>query len=96
MVYIDESPASTSDVVVVQNLLKIIEICMGCARFAEILQNFRELQIFWSLCSVVFRTLTLKLPIQTSLSVASKLPVSLSSAENCHKFKKENENEHTQ
>ena len=31
---------------------------LGCARFAEILQNFSELQILWSLCLVVFRTLT--------------------------------------
>ena len=46
------------------------------------LQNFSERQILWSLCSVVFRALTLKLPIQTILSVALKLPVSLSSAEN--------------
>ena len=60
----------------------------GCARFAEILQNLSERQILWSLCSVVFRALTLKLPIQTSLSVAPNFPVSLSSAENCHKFPK--------
>ena len=53
-----------------------------------VLQNFSERQILWSLCSVVFHALTLKLPIQTSLSVAPKIPVSLSSAENCHKFRK--------
>ena len=61
-------------------------LTLGCARFAEILQNFSEYQILWSLCSVLFRTLTLKLPIQTSLSVAHKLTVSLSSAENCQKI----------
>ena len=54
---------------------------IGWARFPEILQNFSEHQILWSLCLVVFRALTLKLPIQTSLSVVPKLPVSLSSAE---------------
>ena len=76
----------------VPNLCK--RICLkllhsqGCARFAESLQNFSERQILWSLCSVVFRALTSKLPNQTSLSVAPKLPVSLSSAENCHKFRK--------
>ena len=63
-------------------------LAQGCARFAEILQNFSERQILWSLYSVVFPALTLKLPIQISLSVAPKLPVSLSSAENCHKFRK--------
>ena len=49
----------------------------GCACFPELLQNFSESQIFWSLCSVVFQALTLKLPVQTSLSLAPKLPVSL-------------------
>ena len=34
----------------------------GCAR-AEFLQNFSERQILWSLCSVVFHALTLRLPI---------------------------------
>ena len=58
------------------------------ARFPEILLNISEPQILWSLCSLVFYALTLKLPIQTSLSVAPKLPVCLSSTENCHKFKK--------
>ena len=46
-----------------------------CARFPEIVQNFSEYQILWSLCLVVFLALTLNLPIQTSLSVASKLTV---------------------
>ena len=55
----------------------------GCARFAEFLQNFSGCQILWSLCSVVFHELklTLKLPIQTSLSVAPKLPVCTRSGE---------------
>ena len=61
---------------------------MGCARFAQNLQNFSERQILWSLCSVVFHALTLKSLIQTSLSVAPKLPVSLTLAENCRKFRK--------
>ena len=43
-------------------------IPLGCARFPEILQNFSERQILWRMCSVVFHALTLKLPIQTSLS----------------------------
>ena len=60
----------------------------GYARFPEFLQNFSEHQILWSLCSVVFHALTLKLPIQTSLSVAPKLPVSLSSGEKSEKFMK--------
>ena len=54
---------------------------MGCAHFPENFQNFSERQILWSLCSVVFLALTLKLPIQTSLVVAPELPVSLSSHE---------------
>ena len=61
---------------------------LGCARFPEILQNFSERQILWSLCSVVFHALTLKLPIQTSLSVVPKLPVPLRSSENCPNFRK--------
>ena len=56
--------------------------------FAEFLQNFSERQILWSLYSVVFHALTSKLPIQTSLSVAPKLPVSLRSGENCPNFSK--------
>ena len=61
---------------------------MGCARFAQNWQNFSERHILWSLCLVVFHALTLKSPIQTSFSVVPKLPVSLSLAENCHKFRK--------
>ena len=44
----------------------------------DFLENFSEHQILWNLCLVVFHALTLRLPIQTSLSVAHKLPVSLS------------------
>ena len=56
---------------------------LGCARFPEVWQNFSELQILWSLRSVVFLALTLKLPIQTSLSVAPKLPVCVRLGEKC-------------
>ena len=59
---------------------------LGCARFAEVLQNFIEPQILWSFRSVVFHALTLKLPLQTSLSVAPKLPVYLRSGEKSEKF----------
>ena len=44
----------------------------GYACFLEILSYFNERQILWSLGSVVFHALTLKLPIQTSLSAAPK------------------------
>ena len=37
---------------------------------------------------MVFRALTLKFPVQTSLSVAPKLPVSLSLHEKCPNFNK--------
>ena len=57
-----------------------------CSFLLGTLQNFSERQIVWSLCLVVFHALTLKLPIQTSLSVVSKLPLSLSSAEKLCKF----------
>ena len=53
--------------------------------FPNFLQNFSERQILWSLCPVVFHALTLKLLIQTSLSVALKLPVSLCLCEKCGK-----------
>ena len=59
--------------------LHLIDQALGCACFPEFLHNFSERHILWSLCSVVFHALTLKLPIQTSLSVAPKLPVSLCS-----------------
>ena len=58
----------------------------ACTCFPEFLQNFSERQILWSLCLVVFHALTL--PIQTSLSVAPKLPVSLRSGEKCANFRK--------
>ena len=61
---------------------------MGYARFPRFLEHFSERQILWSLCSVVFYTLTLKFPIQTSLSVAPILPVSSSSHEKCPNFRK--------
>ena len=48
----------------------------GCIHFPELLKNFNERQILLSLCSVVFHAFALKLPIQTSLSVAPELPVS--------------------
>ena len=50
--------------------------------FPEILQNV------WRMCLVVFHALTLKLPIQTALSVAPKLPVCLRSGEKLGKFRK--------
>ena len=59
-----------------------------CARFPEFLQNFSESQILWSLCLVAFLAFTLRLPIQTSLSVAPKLPVTLRSGENCQNVSK--------
>ena len=52
-------------------------LSLGCAHFPGFLQNFSERQILWSLCSIVFHALTPELPIQTSLSVAPELPVSL-------------------
>ena len=58
----------------------------------EILQNFSQRQILRSLCLVVFHALTLKLPIQTSLSMAPKLKVSLRSSKKMWKIQ---ENEHT-
>ena len=60
----------------------------GCALFSEFLQTFGKRKVLWSLCLVNFHPLTLKLPIQTSLSVASKLPVSLRSGEKDEKFMK--------
>ena len=42
----------------------------------------------WSLCSVVFHALTLKLPIQTSLSVAPELKVSFEFTWKMSKFQK--------
>ena len=45
----------------------------------------------WILYSVVFHALTLKLPIETSVSVAPKLPVSLSSHEKLIRFTSESD-----
>ena len=45
----------------------------GCVCFPEFLENFSERQILWSLCLVVVLVFTLRLPIQTSLSVAPEL-----------------------
>ena len=55
------------------------------AYFPEFLENFGERQILWSLCSVVFHASTLRLPIQTPLSVAPKLSVSLRSGKKMSK-----------
>ena len=55
---------------------------MGCACFYQFLQNFSECQILWSLCWVVFHALTLKLTIQTSLSVVPKIQFPVRSFEN--------------
>ena len=60
----------------------------GCALFPGFVQNFSDRQILWSLCSVVFYVLTLKLPIQTTISVSPELSVSLSSHEKCQNFGK--------
>ena len=57
-----------------------------------VLKNFSEAQILWSLCLVVFLAFTLRLLIQTSLSVAPEIPVSLPSGEKMSKFQ---ENKHT-
>ena len=53
--------------------------------FLNFLENFSECQI---LCSVFFHALTLKFPIQTSLSVAPKLPVYTRSGEKYEHFSK--------
>ena len=55
----------------------VVQCGQWCACFPDFLQNFRERQILSSLCSVVFHALPLRLPIQTSLSVAPKLQVCL-------------------
>ena len=61
---------------------------LGHACFPKFLQNFSECQILWSLCSVVFHALQLKLPIQTPLSVMPKLQVCVLSGEKCKNFRK--------
>ena len=60
----------------------------GCACFPEFLQNFSERQILWHLYLVVFLALTLKLPIQTSISLTPKILVSLRSGQKCQNFRK--------
>ena len=49
----------------------------------QIKSNYRAVSVrfLWSLCLVVFHALTLKLPIQTSLSVAPKLQACVRSHE---------------
>ena len=79
---IDRDPVS------IETIQQRGDTIQGCARFPDYLQNFSERQILWRMCSVVFHALTLKLPIQTLLSVAPKLPVSLSSHEKCLNFRK--------
>ena len=54
--------------------------------FSRNFAKFSERQTLWSLCSVVFLTFALKLSIQTSLSVAPELRVSLSLHEKCPNF----------
>ena len=63
-------------------------ILQAYARFPEIVQNFSERKILLSLCSIIFFAFALRLPIQTSLSVAPKLQVSLCSGGNCQKIRK--------
>ena len=60
----------------------------GCARFPEFLQNFSEHQILWRLSLLDFLALTLRLPFQTSLSVAPKLQVCVHSGGKCQNFRK--------
>ena len=60
-----------------------VQNALGFACFPEYLQKFSERQILWSLCSVDFHIVTLKLSIHTSLSVAPKLQVSLHSGGKC-------------
>ena len=58
------------------------------ACFVEMLQNFRERPVLWRMYSIVSLAFTLRLPIQTSLSVAPKLQVCVRSGEKCQKFRK--------
>ena len=54
----------------------LVIIAQGCARFPDFCKILDECQILWSLCPVVFLAFTLKLPIQTLLSVAPEhIPV---------------------
>ena len=56
-------------IILKENKSKAITENLGCARFPELLHNFSEHQILWRMCSVVFHALTLRLFLQTSLSV---------------------------
>ena len=56
--------------------------------FLKLCKILVERKILWSLCSIIFFAFALRLPIQTSLSVAPKLQVSLCSGGNCQKFRK--------
>ena len=55
----------------------------GCARFPEIVQNFSERQILWSLCSVDLLALTLKFKLHFLWHLNSKFSV-----EKCENFRK--------
>ena len=68
--------------------LLLLPLLQGCAHFPEFLEIFRERQILWKMCSVVFLPFTLKLPIQTLLSVAPKLPARAHSGKKCEHFSK--------
>ena len=57
----------------------------GVCSFSWNFANFSECRILWSMCSVVVHAFTLKLSIQTSRSVAPKLPVFARSCENFSK-----------
>ena len=69
-----------------------LKLMQGYACFLEFLQNYSERQILWNLPLVVFHALILKLPIQTSLSVAPKLQDSFSFRWKLWKFQ---DNKHT-
>ena len=56
--------------------------------FPQFLKTFSERQILWSLCSVDFHALTLKLPIQTLLPAAPKLKVHTRPGKKCPNFRK--------
>ena len=60
----------------------------GMLIFLKFCKIFCERQILWILCSVVFHSLTLRLPIQNSISVAPKLQVCASSGKKCQNFSK--------
>ena len=51
---------------------------------------YKAVLVFPNFCKILVCVLTLKLPMETSLSVVPKLPVSLRSGENCENFRKTN------